>query len=290
MMVNSSGKKPNKRGSSKNQTELMLNNGNKALPSHGGPTAAKKRKTKKPFEDLRRPNLNSASSLMAEQANHNGSEQNVMATPDTSSNIKHLGEVHDDDLNETVDGNGVGGITENWSDQQTIKVKGHRIPVLPKPLSQMKTTETRSYLSRLIWATNGWKRPQYGNPETKPVWWPNELLNWAEMKKMGGKKADGLSNVNYNEIQKTILHEGYKYFGFDPETLCHIKTGSPSSANEEPIGLHGTGHHDHSGIMIKSEQDGVSTSIPLSTSDSNAAAAIAAAVLANATSSSQSAN
>ena len=85
--------------------------------------------------------------------------------------------------------------------------QGHRIPVLPKPLSQMKTTETRSYLSRLIWATNGWKRPQYGNPETKPVWWPNELLNWAEMKKMGGKKADGLSNVNYNEIQKTILHE-----------------------------------------------------------------------------------
>ena len=86
-------------------------------------------------------------------------------------------------------------------------LQGHRIPVLPKPLSQMKTTETRSYLSRLIWATNGWKRPQYGNPETKPIWWPNELLNWAEMKKMGGKKADGLSNVNYNEIQKTILHE-----------------------------------------------------------------------------------
>ena len=76
----------------------------------------------------------------------------------------------------------------------------------------MKTTETRSYLSRLIWATNGWKRPQYGNPDTKPVWWPNELLNWAEMKKMGGKKADGLSNVNYNEIQKTILHEVFKGF------------------------------------------------------------------------------
>ena len=133
----------------------------------------------------------------------------------------------------------------------------------------MKTTETRSYLSRLIWATNGWKRPQYGNPETKPVWWPNELLNWAEMKKMGGKKADGLSNVNYNEIQKTILQEvkfnpslklskirqfeslqiiwffkkvfrnithpydlqGYKYFGFDPETLCHIKTGSDLDGN-----------------------------------------------------------
>ena len=66
---------------------------------------------------------------------------------------------------------------------------------------------------------------------------------------MGGKKADGLSNVNYNEIQKTILHEvfifrmklslksalkinflkGYKYFGFDPETLCHMKTEAEHS-------------------------------------------------------------
>jgi len=148
-----------------------------------------------------------------------------------------LGEIHEDDADEGT--NGVGGVTaENWSDQQTIKVKGHRIPVLPKPLSQMKTTETRSYLSRLIWATNGWKRPQYGNPETKPVWWPNDLLNWAEMKKMGGKKADGLSNVNYNEIQKTILNEGYKYFGFDPETLCHIKS--------EPI--------DHTGSQNEDQQ------------------------------------
>jgi len=178
-----------------------------------------RRKSKKPFEELRRPAM-----TMMEQQSQNG-DQTVAAMPD-SSNIKHLGEVHDDELGDQVDGNGVGGITENWSDQQTIKVKGHRIPVLPKPLSQMKTTETRSYLSRLIWATNGWKRPQYGNPETKPVWWPNELLNWAEMKKMGGKKADGLSNVNYNEIQKTILHEGYKYFGFDPETLCQVKSGS----------------------------------------------------------------
>merc|ERR1719361_541336 len=112
-----------------------------------------------------------------------------------------------------------GSVMENWSDQPTMKVKGHRIPVLPKALSQMKTTETRSYLSRLIWATNDWKRPQYGNPDTKPIWWPNELLNWSEMKKMGGKKSAGLTNVNYNEIQKNILYEGYKYFGFDPETL-----------------------------------------------------------------------
>ena len=33
------------------------------------------------------------------------------------------------------------------------------------------------------------------------------MLNWSEMKKMGGKKSAGLTNVNYNEIQKNILNE-----------------------------------------------------------------------------------
>ena len=32
-------------------------------------------------------------------------------------------EDHADDLEDHVNGNGVGGIAENWSDQQTIKVK-----------------------------------------------------------------------------------------------------------------------------------------------------------------------
>lgn len=176
--------------------------------------------------------------------------------PDSSNgagNHVEVGVVLDDELSGSEGGSGsnaandpltAGNVSENWSDQLTMKVKGHRIPVLPKPLSLMKTTETRSYLSRLIWATNGWKRPQYGNPDTKPVWWPNELLNWAEMKKMGGKKADGLSNVNYNEIQKTILNEGYKYFGFDPETLCHINKEDPDSKPEDakvtPQGLTST--------------------------------------------------
>ena len=47
------------------------------------------------------------------------------------------------------------------------------LPVLPKPLSILKTAETRTYLSKLIWLGNGGKRPQYGNPETKVV--TNEL-------------------------------------------------------------------------------------------------------------------
>ena len=67
----------------------------------------KKRRSKKPFEELRRDSSISA----------NGDSP----MPD-SSNIKHLGEIHEDDADEGT--NGVGGVTaENWSDQQTIKVK-----------------------------------------------------------------------------------------------------------------------------------------------------------------------
>lgn len=95
------------------QPVIMVNNKkkrnspvSKADKDKNAVSAPKKRKSKKPFEELR--------------TNHQNGEQ---AAPD-SSNIKHLGEdVEGSDLADQVDGNGVGGITENWSDQQTIKVK-----------------------------------------------------------------------------------------------------------------------------------------------------------------------
>lgn len=92
------------------QQPVLLNKAKKRqnAPKNNEAKINKKRKTKKPFEELRQ--------IKQEQ---NGNEQN--SVPD-SSNIKHLGEVHDEDLGDQ-DGNGVGGITENWSDQQTIKVK-----------------------------------------------------------------------------------------------------------------------------------------------------------------------
>jgi len=96
------------------------------------------------------------------------------------------------------------------------------LPVLPKPLSILKTAETRTYLSKLIWLGNGGRRPQYGNPETKPSWWPQHILPWEEMKKMGGRKSVELSHINYTEILKQCLAAGYEYFGYDPATYYNI--------------------------------------------------------------------
>lgn len=97
------------------------------------------------------------------------------------------------------------------------------LPILPKPLSILKTAETRTYLSKLIWIGNGGRRPQYGNPETKPSWWPQHILPWGEMKKMGGRKSVELSHINYTEVLKQCLAAGYEYFGYDTQTYFNTE-------------------------------------------------------------------
>ena len=39
----------------------------------------------------------------------------------------------------------------------------------------------------------------------QPCWWPQQILPWEEMKKMGGRKSQELSHINYTEILKQCL-------------------------------------------------------------------------------------
>jgi len=126
------------------------------------------------------------------------------------------------------------------------------LPMLPKPLSILKTAETRTYLSKLIWLGNGGKRPQYGNPETKPLWWPQHVLPWEEMKKMGGRKSQELSHINYTEILKQCLAAGYEYFGYDPSTyfcaetsLSSLSQGGSEEESTEGSKVNGDDLTDH---------------------------------------------
>jgi len=136
----------------------------------------------------------------------------------------------DEDVNEIADNSTEEPVKENKYCTQQIM-----LPLLPKPLSILKTAETRTYLSKLIWLGNGGKRPQYGNPETKPLWWPQHVLPWEEMKKMGGRKSQELSHINYTEILKQCLAAGYEYFGYDPSTyFCMDNSfGTSTSSHEE---------------------------------------------------------
>merc|ERR1719334_2134562 len=113
----------------------------------------------------------------------------------------------------------------------TISPMGVSLPLLPKPLADLKTAETRTYLSKLVWLGNGGRRPQYGNPETKPCWWPQHILPWEDMKMMGGRKSAELTHINYTEVLKQCLAAGYEYFGYDPSTyfsteVCAEEAGS----------------------------------------------------------------
>jgi len=123
----------------------------------------------------------------------------------------------------------------------TLSPLGVSLPLLPKPLSILKTAETRTYLSKLIWIGNGGKRPQYGNPETKPSWWPQHILPWEDMKKMGGRKSVELSHINYTEILKQCLAAGYEYFGYDPATYFSSEADE-NSFNQDPSFIHEDSH------------------------------------------------
>jgi len=118
---------------------------------------------------------------------------------------------------------------------------GVTLPLLPKPLSILKTAETRTYLSKLIWLGNGGRRPQYGNPETKPSWWPQHILPWEDMKKMGGRKSVELSHINYTEILKQCLAAGYEYFGYDPATYFS-SDADENSFNQDSSFINEDGH------------------------------------------------
>ena len=86
----------NKRKSPKNEATLTA------------PSKKNKRNSKKKQAD---------SSSVTSELNKNGNENPNL--PDSS--LKHLGEVNDEEI--SPDTESVGGVTENWSDQQTIKVK-----------------------------------------------------------------------------------------------------------------------------------------------------------------------
>ena len=47
---------------------------------------------------------------------------------------------------------------------------------MKNPKKEIINSETRTFLSKLIWLGNGGKRPQYGNPETKVPWLVSSTL------------------------------------------------------------------------------------------------------------------
>ena len=74
----------------------------------------------------------------------------------------------DDELEEElVDEMNIENPTEDTNDDQV------RLEKLPRPVSELNCRQARTFLVKLLRAANGGMNPHYGNPESRPPFWPN---------------------------------------------------------------------------------------------------------------------
>ena len=88
---------------------------------------------------------------------------------------------------------------------------------LPRPVSSLNCRQARSYLVKLLRAANGGQNPQYGNPNSKPPFWPDYYWPWSKLTDVHTKPRGMEEPLLYSEMMKLAIQRGYKYYGYDPE-------------------------------------------------------------------------
>lgn len=103
-----------------------------------------------------------------------------------------------------------------------VKAKGPPADIelekLPRPASGLNCRQARSYLVKLLRAANGGQNPQYGNPNSKPPFWPDFYWPWSKLTDVHTKPRGMEEPLLYSEMMKLAIQRGYKYYGYDPET------------------------------------------------------------------------
>ncbi len=73
---------------------------------------------------------------------------------------------------------------------------GEMPPRLPIPVGKMNCSVTRTCLARLIRFHCGrGQLPNYGNPNSMPVWWPNHLIDWSKIKNLSHRYVESALQV-----------------------------------------------------------------------------------------------
>ena len=114
-------------------------------------------------------------------------------------------------------------MSEDLSEEQAELLKAHgpladiELEKLPRPLSSLNCHQARSYLVKLLRAANGGQNPQYGNPNSKPPFWPDYYWPWSKLTDIHTKPRGMEEPLLYSEMMKLAIQRGYKYYGYDPE-------------------------------------------------------------------------
>jgi hypothetical protein len=90
-------------------------------------------------------------------------------------------------------------------------------PKLPKPIWSMHCGEVRQALCKVLWFHNGYQLPNYGNPETMPPWWPDDIMEWKKLRNLR-HKYDGHLGNSYTNCLRIALQKGLEHYGVDPDT------------------------------------------------------------------------
>lgn len=104
-----------------------------------------------------------------------------------------------------------GSIPSNGDSQKTILEK------LPRPVHALNCRQARTYLVKLLRISNNGLNPQYGNPGSKPPFWPDYYWPWEKLTDVHTKPRGMEEPLLYSEMMKIAIERGYKFYGYDPD-------------------------------------------------------------------------
>ena len=85
---------------------------------------------------------------------------------------------------------------------------------LPRPVSALNCRQARSYLVKLLRISNGGQNPQYGNPASKPPFWPDFYWPWERLTDVHTKPRGMEEPLLYSEMMKLAIERGYKVYKY----------------------------------------------------------------------------
>ena len=132
------------------------------------------------------------------------------------------------DDEDSIDENNIEDPTDDTNDDQV------RLEKLPRPVNELNCRQARTFLVKLLRAANGGNNPQYGNPESRPAFWPDYYWPWERLFDVHTKPRGMNEPLQYSEMMKLAIGRGYQYFGYDPQTYVRTET-DPDPMMSEPI-------------------------------------------------------
>ena len=81
---------------------------------------------------------------------------------------------------------------------------------LPRPVHALNCRQARTYLVKLLRISNNGLNPQYGNPGSKPPFWPDYYWPWEKLTDVHTKPRGMEEPLLYSEMMKIAIERGYK--------------------------------------------------------------------------------